>query len=224
MVVGLPPRFRIAHLYFLFAPLLLTHLWINGLSTMEKKIQDVFKSDANGEEERIDQPIVENTTCPALDGFKSDSNSGKKAQNPGDGDLPMGVMIRVHLPPRFRIAQLYFLFAPILLTYLWINGLSTMEKKIQDVFKSDANGEEESIDQPMVENTTCPALDGFKSDSDSGNEAQNPGDGDLPMGVMIRVHLQCPIPLSVIIQTPICINHQRRQERLDPTLKKRVSI
>ncbi|KAF3943523.1 hypothetical protein CMV_029927 [Castanea mollissima] len=94
-----------------------------------------------------------------------------------------------------------------------------MEKKIQDVFKADANGEEESIDQPMVGNTTCPALDGFKSDSDSGNEAQDPGDEDLPMGVMIGVHLQCPITLSMIIQTPICINHQRRQERLDPTLE-----
>ena len=46
----------------------------------------------------------------------------------------------------------------------------------------------------IPKNTTCPALDGFESDSNFGNEAPNPGDDDLPMGFMIRVHLQSPIP------------------------------
>ena len=79
-----------------------------------------------------------------------------------------------------------------LLPHLWINGLSTMGKKIQAVLESDADCEEETIDQPMLDvpkNTTCPALDGFESDTDSGNQAPNPGDGELPMGFMVRVHL-----------------------------------
>ncbi|KAF3949221.1 hypothetical protein CMV_024884 [Castanea mollissima] len=64
------------------------HLWINVLSTMGKKIQAVLESDADCEEEAIDQPMLDvpkNTTCPALDGFESDSNSGNEAPNPGDG-------------------------------------------------------------------------------------------------------------------------------------------
>ncbi|KAF3959977.1 hypothetical protein CMV_015267 [Castanea mollissima] len=64
------------------------HLWINALSTMGNKIQAVLESDADCEEEAIDQPMLDvpkNTTCPALDGFESDSNSGNEAPNPGDG-------------------------------------------------------------------------------------------------------------------------------------------
>ena len=38
----------------------------------------------------------------------------------------------------------------------------------------------------------CPALDGFEFDSNSGNEATNPGDGDLP----------------------VCIHHHRKQKKL----------
>ena len=56
-----------------------------------------------------------------------------------------------------------------------------MGKKIRAVLESDADCEEETIDQPMLDvpkNTTHPALDGFKSDSNSGNEAPNPGDGE----------------------------------------------
>ena len=72
-----------------------------------------------------------------------------------------------------------------------------MGKKIQAVLESNADYEEETIDQPMLDvpkNTTCPASDGFESDSNSGNEAPNPGDAELPMGFMIKVHLQSPIP------------------------------
>ena len=45
----------------------------------------------------------------------------------------------------------------------------------------------------VPKNTTCPASDGFEFDSNSGNEAPNPGDGELPMGFMIRVYLQSSI-------------------------------
>ncbi|KAK7836654.1 hypothetical protein CFP56_022278 [Quercus suber] len=86
-----------------------------------------------------------------------------------------------------------------LLPHLWINVLSTMGKKIQAVLESDADCEEETIDQPMLDvpkNTAYPALDGFESDTDSGNQAPNPGDGELPMGFVIRVHLQSPIPFQ----------------------------
>ena len=89
-----------------------------------------------------------------------------------------------------------------LLPHLWINVLSTMGKKIQAVLESETDCEEESIDQPMLDvpkNTTCPASDGFEFDSNSGNEAPNPGDGELPMGFMIRVHLQSTIPYSMMI-------------------------
>ncbi|KAM3685343.1 hypothetical protein ACJW31_11G110900 [Castanea mollissima] len=108
--------------------------------------------------------------------------------------------------------------------HLWINVLSTMGKKIQAVLESDTDCKEEAIDQPMIDvpkNTICPASDGFESDSNSGNEAPNPGDGELPMGFMIRVHLQSPIPFSMMIPMPICIHRQRRQKHVDPTLKRR---
>ncbi|KAF3969705.1 hypothetical protein CMV_006520 [Castanea mollissima] len=94
--------------------------------------------------------------------------------------------------------------------------------KIQAMLESDTDCKEETINQPMQgvpKNTTCPTC--FDSDSNSGNEAPNPGDGDLPMGFTIRVHLQCPIPFSTMIATPICINHHRTQKHLDPTLKRR---
>ena len=55
---------------------LLPHLWINGLSTMGKKIQVVLESNTDCEEETIDQPMLEvpkNTTYPTLDGFESRS-------------------------------------------------------------------------------------------------------------------------------------------------------
>ena len=89
-----------------------------------------------------------------------------------------------------------------LLPHLWINVLSTMGKKIQAMLESEADCEEESIDQPMLDvpkNTAFPASDGFEFDSNS-------GDGELPMGFMIRVHLQSPIPYSMmipILQTPV---------------------
>ena len=105
-----------------------------------------------------------------------------------------------------------------LLPHLWINVLSTMGKKIQAVLESDADCEEETFDQPMLDipkNTTCPTSDGFESNSNSGNKAPNPGDGELPMGFMIRVHLQSPIPFSMMIPRPILL-HQ-----LNPTLKRR---
>ena len=51
--------------------------------------------------------------------------------------------------------------------------------------------------------------------------SSKPGDGELPMGFMIRVHLQSPIPFSMMIPMPICIHHQRRQKHVDPTLKRR---
>ncbi|XP_030961996.1 uncharacterized protein LOC115983460 [Quercus lobata] len=95
-----------------------------------------------------------------------------------------------------------------------------MGKKIQAMLESDTECKEETIDQPMKgvpKNTTCPAY--FDSNSNSGNEAPNPGDGDLPMGFTIRVHLQS-IPFSTMIATPICIDHHRTQKHLDPTLKK----
>ena len=106
-----------------------------------------------------------------------------------------------------------------LLPHLWINVLSTMRKKIQAVLESDADCGEETFDQPMLDvpkNTTCPALDGFESDSNSGNEAPNPGDGELPMGFMIKVYLQSPIPFLMMIPMPIYIHHQRRQKHVDP--------
>ena len=111
-----------------------------------------------------------------------------------------------------------------LLPHLWINVLSTMGKKIQAVLESDADCNEETIDQPMLDvpnNSTFPALDGFESDSNFANEAPNPRDGNLPMAFMIRVHIQSPIPFSMMIATPICIRHQRRQKHLDLTLKRR---
>ncbi|KAK7836666.1 hypothetical protein CFP56_022275 [Quercus suber] len=74
----------------------------------------------------------------------------------------------------------------------------------------------------VPKNTTCLALDGFKSDSNSGNEAPNPGDGELPISFMIRVHLQSLIPFSMMIPMPICIHRQRRQKHVDPTLKRRL--
>ena len=67
-----------------------------------------------------------------------------------------------------------------------------MGKKIQAMLESNADYEEETIDQPMLDvpkNTTCPTLDGFESDTDSRNQAPNPGDSELPMGFMVRVHL-----------------------------------
>ena len=76
-----------------------------------------------------------------------------------------------------------------LLPHLWINVLSTMGKKIRAVLESDADCGQETIDQPMLDvpkNTTCPTLDGFESDSNSGNEAPNLGDGDFLMGFMTR--------------------------------------
>ena len=111
-----------------------------------------------------------------------------------------------------------------LLPHLWINVLSTMGKKIRAVLESDADCGQETIDQPMLDvpkNTTCPTLDGFESDSNSGNEAPNPGDEELLMGFMMRVHLQSPIPFSMMIPMPICIHHQRRQKQVDPALKRR---
>ncbi|KAK7860449.1 hypothetical protein CFP56_036696 [Quercus suber] len=42
------------------------------------------------------------------------------------------------------------------------------------------------------------------------------------MGFMIRVHLQYPIPFSMMIPMPIFIHHQRRQKHVDPTLKRRL--
>ena len=56
-----------------------------------------------------------------------------------------------------------------------------MGKKIQAVLESDADCGEETFDQPMLDIpkiTTCPASDGFGSDSNSGNEAPNLGDGE----------------------------------------------
>ena len=109
-----------------------------------------------------------------------------------------------------------------LLPHLWINGLSTMGKKFQAMLESDTDCKEETIDQPMQgvpKNTTCPTC--FDSDSNSGNEAPNPGDGDLPMGFTSRFHLQSLIPFSTMIATPICIDHHRTQKHLDPTLKRR---
>ena len=111
-----------------------------------------------------------------------------------------------------------------LLPHLWINVLSTMGKKIQAVFESNTNCEEETSPthcQASLKNTT---LDGFESDSNSGNEAPNPGDGELPMGFMIKVYLQSPIPFSMMIPMPICIHHQRRQKHVDPTLKRRFAF
>ena len=111
-----------------------------------------------------------------------------------------------------------------LLPHLWINVLSTMGKKIRAMLESDVNFGEETVDQPMLDvskNTTCPALDGFESNSNSGNESPNPGDGELPMGFMMRGHLQSPIPFSMMIPMPIYIHRQRRQKQVDPTLKRR---
>ncbi|KAF3959975.1 hypothetical protein CMV_015265 [Castanea mollissima] len=93
-----------------------------------------------------------------------------------------------------------------LLPHLWINVLSTMGKKIQAVLESEADCEEETIDQPMLDVPRNTTLDGFESDTNSGNEAPNPGDGKLSMGFMIRVHLQSSIPFSMMIpmlQTPV---------------------
>ncbi|XP_065625897.1 uncharacterized protein LOC136065973 isoform X2 [Quercus suber] len=98
-----------------------------------------------------------------------------------------------------------------------------MGKKIQAMLESDTDCKEEIIDQPMLDipkNTTCLALDGFESDSNSGNEAPNPGDGDFLMGFMTRVHLQPPMPFSMMIPTPICMHHHRRQKHLDSALKR----
>ncbi|KAK7819152.1 disease resistance protein adr2 [Quercus suber] len=64
---------------------LLPHLWINVLSTMGKKIQAMLESDADCEEETIDQPMLDVPKNTTLDGFESDTNSGNKAPNPGDG-------------------------------------------------------------------------------------------------------------------------------------------
>ena len=64
---------------------LLPHLWINVLSTMGKKIQAVLESDADCEEETIDRPMLDVPKNTTLDGFKSDTNSGNQAPNPGDG-------------------------------------------------------------------------------------------------------------------------------------------
>nr|XP_023927254.1 TMV resistance protein N-like [Quercus suber] len=64
-----------------------------------------------------------------------------------------------------------------LLPHLWINVLSTMGNKIQAVLESDADCEKETIDQPMLDVPKNTTLDGFESDTNSGNEAPNPGDG-----------------------------------------------
>ena len=111
----------------------------------------------------------------------------------------------------------------VVLPHLWINGLSTMGRKIQAMLESDIDCKEEIIDQPMLDipkNTTCLALDGFESDSNSGNEAPNLGDGDFLMGFMTRVHLQSPMPFSMMIPTPICMHDHRRREHLDSALKR----
>ena len=68
-----------------------------------------------------------------------------------------------------------------LLPHLWINVLSTMGKKLRAVLESDADCGKETIDQPILDvpkNTTCLASDGFESNSNSGNEAPNPGDDE----------------------------------------------
>ena len=103
------------------------------------------------------------------------------------------------------------------------NGVSTMGKKIQAMLESDTDCKKEIIDQPMLDipkNTTSLALDGFESDSNSGNEAPNPGDGDFLIGFMTRVNLQSPMPFSMMIPTPICMHHHRRQKHLDSALKR----
>ncbi|KAK7832345.1 disease resistance protein rml1b [Quercus suber] len=64
---------------------LLPHLWINVLSTMGKKIQAALESDADCEEETIDQPMLDVPQNTTLDGFESDTNFGNEAPNPGDG-------------------------------------------------------------------------------------------------------------------------------------------
>nr|POE53935.1 hypothetical protein CFP56_43397 [Quercus suber] len=38
----------------------------------------------------------------------------------------------------------------------------------------------------VPKNNTCLASDGFESNSNSGNEAPNPGDSELPLGFMIK--------------------------------------
>ena len=53
-----------------------------------------------------------------------------------------------------------------------------MGKKIQAVLESDADCEEETFDQPMLDVPKNTTLDGFESDSNSGNEAPNPGDDE----------------------------------------------
>ncbi|XP_065616390.1 uncharacterized protein LOC136061897 [Quercus suber] len=88
------------------------------------------------------------------------------------------------------------------------NPMPTVEKKPSTM-----------LDVPK--NNTCLASDGFESNSNSGNEAPNPGDSELPLGFMIKVHLQSPIPFSMMIPMPIYIHHQRRQKHVDPTLKRR---
>ena len=52
-----------------------------------------------------------------------------------------------------------------------------MGKKNQAVLESDADCEEKTIDQPMLDVPKNTTLDGYESDSNSGNEAPNPGDG-----------------------------------------------
>ena len=64
---------------------LLRHLWINVLSTIGKKIQAMLESDADYEEETIDQPMLDVPKDTTLDGFESDTNSGNEAPNPRDG-------------------------------------------------------------------------------------------------------------------------------------------
>ena len=53
-----------------------------------------------------------------------------------------------------------------------------MGKKIQAVLESDTDCGKETIDQPMLDVLKNTTLDGFESDSNFGNEAPNPGDGE----------------------------------------------
>uniref|UniRef100_A0A7N2LFQ9 NB-ARC domain-containing protein n=1 Tax=Quercus lobata TaxID=97700 RepID=A0A7N2LFQ9_QUELO len=70
---------------------------INGLPTMGKRIKAVLESRADCGDETIDQSMLDvpkNTTCPASDGFESDSN-------PGNGNLPRGFVIRFIFNPQY---------------------------------------------------------------------------------------------------------------------------
>nr|POE53927.1 hypothetical protein CFP56_43391 [Quercus suber] len=76
--------------------------------------------------------------------------------------------------PQFRLGHLIL---PVTEIPEWLKFNHHQSVGNSAVLESDADCEEETFDQPMLDVPKNTTLDGFESDTNSGNEAPNPGDG-----------------------------------------------